>query len=206
MINNQYKSAGYITLDKLFQRIYEYYPTECEYGTADWKKRNDLRNRMINDREPIKNKAFYRDIKYMARDYAIVDWTEKTSCCYELKILLHKKQALMDDDIKLVTTLGGSRFDLRLFISLLVPVFYLFIEETRYTCATNKWSFETITNFNEEYSKLHKNICRCMINHGYNSISNEVAKIIVPGIQTELKERGTANVFDCLFTDLVSIV
>lgn len=32
----------------------------------------------------------------------MLDWTDCDSCCYEFKILLHKGQELLDDDVKIL--------------------------------------------------------------------------------------------------------
>jgi hypothetical protein len=44
-----------------------------------------------------------------------------------------------------------------------------------------------------------------MILEGYSEISNEIAKYIVDDIETEFLERGKVKVFNCLFTELISI-
>ena len=40
---------------------------------------------------------------------------------------------------------------------------------------------------------------------GYHEITNEIANTIIEDVETELRSKGKATVFNCLFTDLISI-
>lgn len=96
--------------------------------------------------------------------------------------------------------------DLRLFISILGPFYYWFIEASSYDQSTGQWSFAT-TELSPS-SQLNRSLERTLDNlslKGYEEVPRRIARMVVPNVETELKETGAVSVFDCLFTDLVSI-
>lgn len=149
--------------------------------------------------------SLQHDIENLSKDYVLVDWTDNESCCYEFKILLHKNQEILDDDTILVKTLNGERSDLRIFVSILEPCYYMFIERTKYTDANDKWKFDTVKCLNQEITKLLKDIESYFCKKGYRKFFDDEVKEKVPDIETELKEVNEVIVFDCLFTDLVKL-
>ncbi|MBB5337623.1 hypothetical protein HNR32_002786 [Pectinatus brassicae] len=44
-----------------------------------------------------------------------------------------------------------------------------------------------------------------LFQNGYIEITSELANTIIEDVETELKGKGKARIFDCLFTDLISI-
>ncbi len=50
-----------------------------------------------------------QEIRNLFSEYAIIDWTDEDSCCYEQHILLHERQEILDDGIELIMSLGGKR-------------------------------------------------------------------------------------------------
>lgn len=151
------------------------------------------------------NEKFLKEITAKVNKYAIVDWTDFSSRCYELKILLHRNQEILDDDTALIHKLKGKRNDLRIFISALEPYFYLFVEETRYLELENKWVFNTIEEYDKETKEVLEKVRDYFIEESFEEIPKEYISLTVPGVETGLKEFNEANVFDCLFTDLVKI-
>lgn len=187
--------------DSILKDIYKYYSIYLENNIYTTKKES-LRQNKINQKDIITGKIFYKDILNIALNYTIIDWTDYNSCCYEYKILLYKNQSILDDDIKLMKALKGVRKDLRIFISILEPYYYMFIEKTKYI--NKKWTFEIIKNDDTDNELIEK-IALYLSNKGYHQLSDKDVTIIVPNIQTDFKELNKANVFDCLFTDLVTI-
>lgn len=159
---------------------------------------------VIKNLEEEKN--FFMDISNVADVYEVVNWTSEESYCYEFKILLCENQEVLDDDIILMKKLNGVRMDLRIFISAIAPYYYMFTEETKYEEANNKWQFITIENLDKKTEELMKKLDFYINKRNYEKLTSAIAKTIVPGIETEIKELGKATVFDCLFTDMVDII
>lgn len=189
--------------EKLLQEVYKYYSTFTNDEIYDEKK--ELRQKEI-DVKRVAGKDFFQDVSEIARGYAILDWTDYESCCYEFKILLHKDQNLLDDDTELINVLKGIRNDLRIFISILEPYYYMFIEETKYLENDNIWMFNIIDIHDKEIESLKNKLDTYFIKRKYTKLLDDDVKVLVPNIQTDYKDLGTVNVFDCLFTDLVTVV
>lgn len=192
-----------MNIGDILNDIYKYYPVSGEYETID-KAKIKLKQHKIKDKKFLEEKIF-QNIKNSVEGYTVANWTDNESCCYEFKILIHRNQELLDDDKILMKVLNGVRVDLRVFVSVLEPYFYMFVEETRYIEAEDKWKFTTMKIYNEEIGELLNEICKCLFKMSYNQLTDSSALIRVPHLETALKETNKANVFDCLFTDLVTI-
>lgn len=192
-----------IKKEKLLEDIYKHYPN-CLH--TDLNNKSFFLQQKIREKGLFKNQKMFLDLKNRFSEYSIIDWTDETACCYEFKILLQPDQDILDDDIFLIQSLNGKRYDLRVFISILEPYYYLFVEETIYLKETNKWLFKTITNYPKETKELIVDLEQYLFSKGYRQLSDNDIKIIVPNVETELKEINKTTVFDCLFTDLVTIV
>ncbi len=78
-----------------------------------------------------KDKFFYKEIKSVFEEYYVKD--HKYTHLYpslHYSVLLKKNQDIMDDDIELIKILGGKRYDLEIFISLIFPCCYFYTNET----------------------------------------------------------------------------
>ncbi|MCM1500888.1 MAG: hypothetical protein NC124_20715 [Clostridium sp.] len=125
-------------------------------------------------------------------------------------VLLKKNQDILDDDIELMTILGGKRYDLEIFISLLFPCCYFYTNETIYMPENNlpqeQWGFATHSaNYRLDdqevialWDMFEKNDI-CVLPH-------EIVHMRVPDICTELLPDGRSHVeiFHCLFSDMVT--
>lgn len=189
--------------ETILKDIYKYYPINSEENN-DTEKR--LRQMKIKNKSDIQGKKISQDIANIAKGYKVVNWTDYESCCYEFKVLLAKNQLILDDDKELMKELNGVRKDLRIFISVLEPYYFMFVEETKYIEKKDKWTFNTMKTYSIEIENLLEKISSYLSEKGYVELSDDDVKMIVPGIQTDLKEFNKAQVFDCLFTDLVSII
>lgn len=185
----------------ILKMIYKYYPLVTEKsGIEKVKMRMDkIQKKMIckNDR--------LNKIITIARDYEVVDWTDAEACCYEFKILLHKYTPILDDDKVLIKKLNGERNDLRIFISVLEPCYYMFEEKTTYYESEDWWEFRTEESNTDEVRKLKEEIKTYLQEYGYIELSHGDVIMPVSKVETSYKEIGQVNVFDCLFTDLVKI-
>lgn len=185
----------------ILKMIYKYYPLATEKSGID-----KVKMRM----DKIQKKTIYKserinEIITIARDYEVVDWTDAEACCYEFKILLHKYTPILDDDKVLIKKLNGERNDLRIFISVLAPCYYMFEEKTTYCESEDWWKFRTEESNTDEVRKLKEEIKTYLWEYGYIELSHGDVLMPVPKVETSYKEIGQVNVFDCLFTDLVRI-
>jgi hypothetical protein len=193
-------------LDKIYRDIYKYYPAHIQYDTEAYRNSEQSKRRYlkIDDKakqEQAKN-AILRGLYNAMPNYNIIDWTVEKSCCYELKVLLHENQPILDDDIKLIQVLGGLRNDLRIFISILEPFYFMFLETTQYDVNIQEWKFESnYLNRDNDIVSSYRNY----LNQGYELLEYKKVTTVVNDIATELKNIGEATVFDCMFTDLVSL-
>lgn len=190
-------------IPSLLETIYQYYPRIGEKNRND---KEQLRQRMLCGREAAFGAALSEWIsKTLAdifRDYTVADWTDENACCFEWKVLLHQHQPLLDDDTALMEALGGTRRDLWVYVSRLAPYYTLRAEETRLSKG-GEWQFRGI---DVEDTAVRERIQRLRVflsAHRLTELSEEETKIPVPLVETELRNRGEATVFDCLFTDYV---
>lgn len=195
-----------VNKETLLADIYKYYPSGLNKGNNQNNKKEQLRQKKIKNKNKLLQQEIFKNILDIAKGYAVVDWTEEESCCYEFKVLLHKNQLILDDDIELIRSLNGVRNDLRIFISILEPYYYLFIEEMKYVEEKEAWLFNKIEARDEKVKIMLKEINEYFSKNGYIRLSYHDVKRSVPNIETELKEFNKVIVFDCLFTDLVTII
>jgi len=198
--------VGFTMIDrrKLMTDIYMYYPKSSD-NSDNIKSKQLLRHERIDHKGLFVNQNLFHDMKAVFKEYAVVDWTDEYACCYEIKILLHENQNILDDDRKLLEVLGGTRYDLRIFISVLEPYYYIFLEETTYIEAEDQWLFSTIKFPRQDMAKIIRNIDNCLLLKGYKKLSENDVIIVVPQIETDLKKLNEVIIFDCLFTDMVNL-
>lgn len=193
--------GGILNNRNILEMIYKYYPLAAEEsGIEKVKMRMDkIQKKSIYKKDLINN------VITIARDYEVVDWTDAEACCYEFKILLHKYTPILDDDRILIKKLNGKRNDLRIFISVLEPCYYMFEEKTSYCESEDQWKFRTEESDTDGIRELKEAMKTFLRKSGYAELSHSDVLIPVFGIETLYKEAGQATVFDCLFTDLVNI-
>lgn len=179
--------------NKLLADVYKYY----SIGTVKNESKENLRQEKTKNR----HQEFFKALTEFSENYTVIDWTNEESCCYEYKILMHKNQDLLDDDIVLLKALGGVRNDLYIFISALEPYYHIFAEETNYI-TQEELSFKKIEINDPEIKILANKIDDYFSQIGYVKLSEEDVITPVPNVETELRELNKAIVFDCLFTDL----
>lgn len=186
-----------------------YYPLNLEYYDLEYERSLQYK-RLLKLRLHHKNNSeIYKRIYEMLCDifkgYKILNWTDLDSYnCYEFRILLHKNQPILDDDIDLVEMLGGKRLDLHLHISILEKCYFYYINETKYDSLTKEWSFRDSYKFDAFYDVLKKLEYDFKL-HGYKKVSYEVANSLVSDVEMELIEKGEVKVFNCMFTEIFNI-
>ncbi len=127
----------------------------------------------------------------------------KDNNCYEFRILLYENQPILDDDTELIKCLGGKRLDLFLFVSILANYYYFFILETR-DFSSEQWSFQHVEQQKRDSSYANK-LRNLMTENGYEELDHEIINTVILDIETEFKNKGEVKIFDCLFTQLITI-
>ncbi|MGE8205302.1 hypothetical protein ACQKP0_12115 [Heyndrickxia sp. NPDC080065] len=135
-------------------------------------------------------------------EYKIIDWTnEENIDCIDFKILMHNNQDILDDDIILIKRLGGTRKDLRVFVSLLDKFYTLFYDYSFINEINNNWTFKreyiesSIVQSFEFYKEME------ML--GYTFIEDQILNKKIVDVETEVIEKGEVKLFNLLFTDMV---
>ncbi len=197
-------------ISKILNQIYKYYPKNMFFNTEKYQNSNEYL------RQLKKRKIAYGNLEYkycienklriIFKDYVVSDWTDlKNYNCYEYRILLHKNQPILDDDINLMTMLKNERLDLFIFISILEKYYYIQFNETKYEAKDNKWIFKILEkypgNFETELNKLKKTFSL----EDYTELTEKIVKEKVDCIETELGEMGETTIFSCIFTDIIGI-
>ena len=129
----------------LLKCIYKYFPP---YSIFYANKRIHLQSK-----DKLFQEIVLKKLSKIFNSYAVVDWTEEESFCYEYKILLHENQPILDDDIELMKALHGERNDLWVFVSILAPYYYIKAEKTQY-CKGDKWLFNNLIISDDKIQKL----------------------------------------------------
>ena len=207
---NKHKEKMMIVFDKIVETIYCYYPKNIPYSDYEYHLSTQITRLVSKRREHSENGSHsYQINEILSRifdNYEVINWTDfGSSNGYEYRILLHQNQLILDDDILLINSLGGKRLDLFLFISILDNYYYFFVNETILDNHTNKWEFRDVSNYSTEIQNVIGEMQSVLSQNGYIEITSELANTIIEDVETELKGKGKARIFDCLFTDLIAI-
>ena len=199
-----------IVFDKILETIYFYYPKNISYDDPEYHSSAQIIRLTSKKKDYLENGlSSYKMTELLTRifdKYEVINWTDfESSNGYEYRILLHQNQSILDDDILLINSLGKKRLDLFLFISILDNYYYFFVNETLLDNHTNKWEFRYVSNYSTEIKSVIGEMQSVLSQNGYIEITNELANTIIEDVETELKGKGKARIFDCLFTDLISI-
>jgi len=197
-------------LNEINETINLHFPKGVNFNEYSYITSIEYNNLLKIREEHLYNWKFKKDLEEslqtVYKDYAVIDWTDiPNSNCYEFKILVHKNQPILDDDIELIRYLGWKRLDLRIFISILNKYYYYFFEESTYDINIEEWNFRTITEYNQEMKDIINHLNNVMSSKGYQELSSEIVNKIVEDVETQYLEKGQVKIFNCLFTDLVTI-
>jgi len=193
-------------LDELYHLIYNYYPRQFEYSSAEYQNSEQykrLRSVLSNNAQWIKkDKLLYDCLDAAFQTNYLKKWTSIDYPSIHYMLLLHENQPIMDDDEELLDVLNGRRLDLEIYISLLGNYYYSFVVEMIRN-DDNKLSlmFYQDDLFAPDYSKI---LIKCMEQLGYCRLDSETVHRRVTDINAELKDCTETTIFHCLFSDLES--
>lgn len=199
-----------INLNDILEKVYLYYPKNIAFDSFEYQNSKEYLN-LLKKREDAncdkEHRKYLEDnLKNIFEGYEVADWTELEQYnAYEYRILTHKEQNILDDDVELMKALGYKRYDLFLFISVLERYYYINMNYVGLDLKSDEWTFEIYHKFPHNLKSEIENLRRFLATESYIEISEEIAKEKIFDIETELKSIGSANVFDCFFTDLITI-
>jgi hypothetical protein len=210
IIENSEVNFKLINFIDVFQIINMYFPKRISYDILAYRNSPEFLNRIKKIEEAKLNTQYstylYLSVKTIFSKFKVVNWTEvETFNCYEYRILLHENQSILDDDTDLMKVLKGRKMDLFLFISVLGRYYYFFTNETLFNEANSQWKFKKVFNYPKSIKKEIEGLETFFCEEGYYKIDNSIAHEIATDIETEVIEQGKVKVFNCLFTDLISI-
>ena len=187
-------------LNDLISIVYKYYPKGLRYGSHEYLSSQEYLNRISKYKNSIYlEDDFYNMIKSNLKEYHVKSWTDMEDFkCFEYRILLHEHQPIMDDDIELIQSLGGERRDLFVFVSALTKKYCYFINKSKYD-SINKWTFSSSYEFNTDIISKINDLFK---ERGYSNLDKKDISYKIDNIETEFCNKGEADIFTCLFTDV----
>ncbi|MDR4987104.1 hypothetical protein [Bacillus cereus] len=151
------------------------------------------------------DQVWYTEFQRLYSNNAVVNWTDfPHSQCLEYKILAHSNQEILDDNIELITLLGGKRVDLRIFISLLGDYYYCMLEACSHIDGTDGWDFRDVSD-SGKYDGLLEDTKIFMNKKGFTYIPKELLNTKLEGIETGYISCNELTLFNCLFSEFESI-
>ena len=138
---------------------------------------------------------------YVVRDFTNLD----NDWCFIAEVLLHKHQdSFLDDDKELLRHLGGKKRSLTLFVSVIAPYYYFYVSEMQYDVVDNQFVFSYYQPTELELEEVIQPIRNIMKSKSCRFLPPELAKKVLPDIETECLEKGQVTAFHCLFSEMFS--
>ena len=195
---------------KILEKIYEYYPKNLEFNSLEYQNSREYLNQLEKRKKALENSKYKycleKNLKMIFKDFIVSDWTDLTTYnCYEYRILLHKGQPILDDDIELITILNNERLDLFIFISILEKYYYIQFNKTKYKPRDDEWTFEVLRECPSYFRKKSRELKNKIFLAGYTELNEKDVREKVDYVETELKNIGEATIFNCLFTDIIEV-
>ena len=89
-----------------------------------------------------------------------------------------------------------------MFLSVLSPYYYYYVSEMKYDAVTNHFAFSYYQATELEAEEVIQPIKNIAESQGYRLLSVDMAKQVLPAIETECLEKGQVTVFNCVFSEL----
>lgn len=183
--------------------IYKYFPQNVVWGCNEYFNSQEFIN-YLNTVKLKKDSGFnnilFNELKIRLKHNSIKDWSNfELYNDIELKILLNQDIEYMDDDIELLKAVHNNKNEIIIYVSLISNFYYILYLNT--TIKNGDYYFNT----KEQNSFIENIIEKLFIKYNYKKLDKHIAQIIVPNIETELKQVGEVTVFDCLFNDVTTL-
>ncbi len=130
------------------------------------------------------------------------DFTDEEFPGLTFKVLLHKNQDILDDDRELIEALGGVKYELIIYISMISPFYCMYIQQMDYQVTNNNeiWYF----SLDEKYLnyKEAEDVRNYLTNIGLQEIKLSDSFVLVEDRETFYTELGKTTIYDCLFDNI----
>lgn len=189
--------------------VRKYFPKGIQYDSADYKLSQEYLRLLSRKSFHIKNetvKKIKSELDGAFKEYEVMNWTDLDMYNgFEFRILLHKDQKILDDDIELIKSLSNTRKDLHLFISSLENYYFYFINRTQWNEKDDDWTFQKQYTVPDENKTIIATLESLMKSLGYIRLSYNEAKTLINNVELECVGEGHVTVFNCLFSDIEKI-
>ncbi len=187
--------------EEVMRYIDEFYPKHSD--PLDIKEEID--EKRIEVGEANKKKYFnklFDGIKKAAQGYHVKDFTDEEFPGLTFIVLLHKGQDILDDDRELIKALGGTRFDLEIYISMIAPYYCLFVNRTdcQIDDGLETWNFSLDNSCSD--LKVVERIRNYLTKKGLKEIELSNSLILAEDRETFYTELGKTTIYDCLFDNI----
>ena len=152
----------------------------------------------------IFNKLF-NGIKKAAQGYHVKDFTDEEFPGLAFKVLLHENQDILDDDRELIKALGGTKYELEVYVSMISPFFCMYVNRTDYQKENDVeiWSFSVTHDFPN--IAVVERVKDYLLSQNKKEISLLNALVLVDERDVPYTKEEKATIFDCLFDNMVTI-
>lgn len=197
--------------EEILDIINKYYPGDCGFFSEQYK--NSKEHKRFTKKTgnltlfEQKGNEYYNLICSVFPQYYVKRWTNATYPCFQFSVLLHKNQPVLDDDVELMNTLNGKRYNLEIFISRISNYYYVYTtEEIHDEESVESWIFNSHSETFILGERDIRQLNREMKKKGMYRLSQTMAHMEVPFIETELlpDQNHDVKVFNCLFSDMIT--
>lgn len=181
-----------------------FYPKHSD--TPETKKKLDQKRIELGERNKTQYfNGLFQGLKEVAKGYHVRDFTDEEFPGLTFIVLLHKDQDILDSDRELLKALGGTQYNLEIYISMISPYFCMHIEKTtlKETNSAEIWDFTAINNY--ENCDICKRIRDYLVCKNFEEIKLKDALILADNRDVPYTEEGKTTIYDCLFDDLATV-
>lgn len=196
MSQSQYK--------EVMHYIDTFYPKHSD--APETKKELDRKRIELGERN--KNKYFdklFQGLKEVAKGYHVRDFTDEEFPGLTFIVLLHKDQDILDSDRELLKALGGTKYELEVYVSMISPFFCMCVNRTDYQKENDVeiWSFSVTHDFPN--IAVVERVKDYLLSQNKKEISLLNALVLVDERDVPYTKEEKATIFDCLFDNMVTI-
>lgn len=209
------KNASY---GDIVNTIYKFYPKNIPFNGRQYKKSREYKDLLICRNNALLDEKFRQYLKKKLEnifiDYVVSDFVDlNNDTSYRYHILMHKNQPILDDDINLIKSLDGIKYELIFVLSCLDNYCYYYIVENRFNFYLKKWNFRDKFK-NRDFVEIENQFLQSdeirkfnnfLSENNYYFISDNFINLIIEDIETELCDFGETKIYSALFSDLLSI-
>lgn len=204
---------------EILQTIYHFYPRNVFYNrkkgraykkTQEYKRLKQARKRALKNRG---YSIFLRTNLESLLSYDVKDLSDvRVSFCYRYDVLLHKGYQYGDED-EILRVSNDAVYLLIIVVSYLEKYYFHYVLEMRHQSRDDGLSYMfrdifLLPEFAQKEDEILeaieiKNVDSFFEKMGYRQVPRECITMKIKDIETEYEHKGNANVYDCLFSDLI---